>query len=261
LRGGGGDDPLCPAGLRAQSDPGGRAHRAVAGAACTRAAGGGGQQRDAAYPPAARAASGGQRATGAAQSSGGGRAGRVAATDGQPGRDAALCPSGAGRADRPAGSLRSLGARHLDGLDSFYANTGLPGHSEAGQFIPYWYREADGSIALDLLSELNDETLLDTGIRAGEYYLCPRETGRACVVDPAPYQLGDKQVMLASFSAPILLNGEFLGIVGSDLSVDFLQSMLERSNDNLFDGQGEQALISGNGRLVAWTGEGAAAGE
>lgn len=149
----------------------------------------------------------------------------------------------------------------FDGLDSFYANTGLPGHSEAGQFIPYWYREADGSIALDLLSELNDETLLDTGIRAGEYYLCPRETGRACVVDPAPYQLGDKQVMLASFSAPILLNGEFLGIVGSDLSVDFLQSMLERSNDNLFDGQGEQALISGNGRLVAWTGEGAAAGE
>lgn len=149
----------------------------------------------------------------------------------------------------------------FDGLDSFYANTGLPGHSEAGQFIPYWYREADGSIALDLLSELNDETLLDTGIRAGEYYLCPRETGRACVVDPAPYQLGDKQVMLASFSAPILLNGEFLGIVGSDLSVDFLQSMLERSNGHLFDGQGEQALISGNGRLVAWTGEGAAAGE
>ncbi len=149
----------------------------------------------------------------------------------------------------------------FDGLDSFYANTGLPGHSEAGQFIPYWYREADGSIALELLSELNDETLLDTGIRAGEYYLCPRETGRACVVDPAPYQLGDKQVMLASFSAPILLNGEFLGIVGSDLSVDFLQSMLERSNGNLFDGRGEQALISGNGRLVAWTGEGAAAGE
>src|SRR5690606_2617733 len=49
--------------------------------------------------------------------------------------------------------------------------------------------------------------------------------------------------------------------VGSDLSVDFLQSMLERSNGNLFDGRGEQALISGNGRLVAWTGEGAAAGE
>lgn len=149
----------------------------------------------------------------------------------------------------------------FDGLDSFYANTGLPGHSEEGRFIPYWYREADDSIALDLLSELNDETLLDTGIRAGEYYLCPRETGRACVVDPAPYQLGDKQVMLASFSAPILLNGEFLGIVGSALSVDFLQSMLERSNGNLFDGRGEQALISGNGRLVAWTGEGAAAGE
>lgn len=149
----------------------------------------------------------------------------------------------------------------FDELDDFYAGTGLPGHNEAGQFVPYWYRQADGSIALDLLSELEDETLLDTGVRAGEYYFCPRDTLRPCVIDPAPYELGDTTVMLASFTAPIILNDEFLGIVGADLSMNFLQSMLEQSNNRLYEGKGYQALISSGEHLVAWTGEGAALGD
>ena len=149
----------------------------------------------------------------------------------------------------------------FDGLDQLYEGTGLPGHSQSGQFIPYWYRDADGRIALELLSELEDETLLETGIRAGEYYFCPRDTLRACVIDPAPYELGDTSVMLSSFTAPIILNDEFLGIVGADLSMEFLQGMLEQSNSRLYEGQGNQALISAGGRLVAWTGEGAALGD
>lgn len=149
----------------------------------------------------------------------------------------------------------------FDELDDIYANSELPGNSQTGQFIPYWYREADGTIALDLLTELDDETMLDTGVRAGEYYFCPRDTQRACVIDPAPYEVGDKTVMLSSFTAPIMLDGEFLGIVGSDFSVDFLQSMLEESNGRLYAGGGEQALVSSNGRLVAWTGDQAALGQ
>lgn len=149
----------------------------------------------------------------------------------------------------------------FDEMDAFYANTGLPGQSDDGQFIPYWYRQADGSLQLELLSEMHDETLLETGVRAGEYYLCPRDSLRACVIDPAPYELGDETVMLSSFSLPILLNGEFLGIVGADLSLDFLQSMLQESNERLYEGRGEQALISTNGRLVAWTGTGAVMGQ
>lgn len=149
----------------------------------------------------------------------------------------------------------------FDGLDSFYEGTGLPGHSPSGQFIPFWYREADGSLALDTLPSLNDETLLETGVRAGEYYFCPRDTQRPCVIDPAPYELGDRTVMLSSFTAPIMLEDKFLGIVGADLSLDFLQSMLEQSNSRLYGGLGNQALISANGRLVAWTGEGATLGQ
>lgn len=149
----------------------------------------------------------------------------------------------------------------FDGLDDVYAGTDLPGHSQSGQFVPYWYRDENGSIALDLLTELDDETLLDNGIRAGEYYFCPRDTQGPCVIDPAPYEVGDRTVMLSSFTAPIMLNGEFLGIVGADLSLDFLQSMLEQSNNRLYDGGGRQALFSTNERLVAWTGDETALGQ
>jgi methyl-accepting chemotaxis protein len=49
---------------------------------------------------------------------------------------------------------------------------------------------------------------------------------KSCVIDPAPYKVGDKIVMLASFIEPIMLNGAFQGIVGADLSVNFIQDML-----------------------------------
>ncbi|MFA5678585.1 MAG: methyl-accepting chemotaxis protein [Pseudomonas sp.] len=149
----------------------------------------------------------------------------------------------------------------FDGLDHFYEGSGLPGHDQSGRFMPYWYRQADGSLEVEPLPAMGDETLLDTGVRAGEYYFCPRDTQRPCVIDPAPYELGDDTVMLSSFTAPVMLDGEFLGIVGSDLTVVFLQTMLEESNNRLYDGQGVQALVSTNGRLVAWTGEGALPGE
>ena len=149
----------------------------------------------------------------------------------------------------------------FDDLDDFYRGRGEPGHDENGRFMPFWFREADGSVKLDILVELTDESMLETGVRAGEYYFCPRDEQRACVIDPAPYDLGERRVMLSSFTVPIMLDGQFAGIAGADLSLAFLQSMLEESDRRLYDGQGTQALVSTNGRLVAWTGEGAAPGE
>jgi methyl-accepting chemotaxis protein len=59
---------------------------------------------------------------------------------------------------------------------------------------------------------------------------------KSCVIDPAPYKVGDKIVMLASFIEPIMLNGAFQGIVGADLSVNFIQDMLLGANQKLYSG-------------------------
>ncbi|MFY0729329.1 methyl-accepting chemotaxis protein [Pseudomonas sp. NFX15] len=142
----------------------------------------------------------------------------------------------------------------LDHNDAAYVGTQVAGIDTAnGRFLPWWFRNDDGTLGLDKLVDVDDQKILSTGVRASEYYLCSKETKKSCVIDPAPYKVGDKVVMLASFIEPIMLNGAFQGIVGADLSVNFIQEMLLGANQKLYSGAGEMALIGGNGRIVAYT--------
>jgi methyl-accepting chemotaxis protein len=142
----------------------------------------------------------------------------------------------------------------LDHNDAAYVGTQVAGIDAAnGRFLPWWFRNDDGTLGLDKLVDVDDQKTLSTGVRASEYYLCSKESKKSCVIDPAPYKVGDKIVMLASFIEPIMLNGAFQGIVGADLSVNFIQEMLLGANHKLYGGAGEMTLIGGNGRIVAYT--------
>ena len=140
------------------------------------------------------------------------------------------------------------------GDDARYAGDERYGHNESGRFMPWWYRDDDGSLALlPLGDDMESETRLDNGIRQGEYYLCPRETLSACIVDPAAYDFGGTTHLVTSFNAPILVDGEFRGIAGADLSLSFIQTLLTDANQALYDGAGRMALVAGQGGLVADT--------
>ena len=142
----------------------------------------------------------------------------------------------------------------IDHNDGAYVGTSVVGIDAAtGRFLPWWFRNQDSSLGLDKLADVNDRTLLSTGVRTSEYYLCSKDNLKPCVIDPAPYKVGDKVMMLASFIQPVLLDGKFQGIVGADLSVNFIQDMLVDANQKLYGGAGEMALIGGNARLVAYT--------
>ncbi|MCE1114769.1 methyl-accepting chemotaxis protein [Pseudomonas sp. NMI795_08] len=150
----------------------------------------------------------------------------------------------------------------LDHDDARYVGSKLAGIDSAnGRFLPWWFRNDDGSLGQDQLADVNDRTVLATGVRASEYYLCPKESKKACVIDPAPYKVGDKMVMLASFVEPIMVDGQFQGMAGADLSVNFIQDLLNAADRQLYDGAGELALVSSNGRLVAYTRDPAKFGE
>ncbi|MDN4499457.1 methyl-accepting chemotaxis protein [Pseudomonas mosselii] len=150
----------------------------------------------------------------------------------------------------------------LDHADGRYVGSHLVGiDSASGRFLPWWFRNGDGSLGQDKLADVDDRTVLATGVRASEYYLCPKESRKACVIDPAPYKVGDKMVMLASFVEPIMIDGQFQGMAGADLSVNFIQDLLNAADRQLYDGAGELALVSSNGRLVAYTRDPAKFGE
>jgi methyl-accepting chemotaxis protein len=149
----------------------------------------------------------------------------------------------------------------IDHNDAAYVNSPIIGMGADGRFIPWWYRNADGSLGLDKLADVADQKMLSTGVRASEYYLCSKENQKPCAIDPAPYKVGDVMVMLASFIEPIMVDGKFQGIVGADLSVNFIQDMLTSADQKLYNGAGELALISSNGRLVAYTKDASKLGE
>lgn len=149
------------------------------------------------------------------------------------------------------------------GPDAPFAATSVPGHSPDGRFMPLWYRDENGSLQVmpQGADIIESDTLQPNGLREGEYYLCPKETLAPCITDPAAYEVESKTVMLTSFNAPIVVNGEFMGSAGVDLSVDSLQATLSEANRALYDGAGEMALIASRGGVVAYTQEAAMLGE
>ena len=140
------------------------------------------------------------------------------------------------------------------GNDARYIGREDEGYGPDGRFMPWWYRTGSGAIeVLPLGSDMESQDRGDNGIRQGEYYLCPRETKRSCVVDPHLYDYNGEILLVTSFNAPILVDGEFRGSAGVDLSVEFIQGLLEEANQSLYNGAGEIALIASQGALSAYT--------
>nr|WP_137974345.1 methyl-accepting chemotaxis protein [Pseudomonas sp. F(2018)] len=142
----------------------------------------------------------------------------------------------------------------FDQDDDLYAGQEAAGYDATGRFMPWWYRDGGQFKVAPLTAvQMESEKLLPTGVREGEYYLCPKASKQPCVVDPASYDFGGKQVLVSSFNAPILVDGQFKGVVGNDLALDFIQGLLTSANGELYEGAGELALIAANGTLIAAT--------
>ena len=142
----------------------------------------------------------------------------------------------------------------FDQDDDLYAGQEANGYDATGRFMPWWYRDG-GQLKVAPLTavQMESEKLLPTGVREGEYYLCPKASKQPCVIDPASYDFGGKQVLVSSFNAPILVDGQFKGVVGNDLALDFIRGLLTSANGALYEGAGELALIAANGTLIAAT--------
>ncbi|MDP3846675.1 MAG: methyl-accepting chemotaxis protein [Pseudomonas sp.] len=143
----------------------------------------------------------------------------------------------------------------FDGNDDLYKGQADKGYDDTGRFMPWWYRKPDGSATVEALTatQMESSKLLPTGVPEGEYYLCPKRTKKACVIDPAPYEINGKMVLSSAFSVPVLINNKVVGVVGNDLAMDFIQDLLTSANKQLYAGAGELALFSANDSVVAYT--------
>ncbi len=139
----------------------------------------------------------------------------------------------------------------MDGMDQAYQNRKDTGSDATGRFLSYWTRGADGTIALQPLVEYNSRDLHPNGVMKGGWYIGPKETGRESVLGPLPYIVQGKHVYLATISVPIVINGKFAGVSGTDFNLDFVQKLATQVSQSIFGGQNEVVILSDMGLVIA----------
>ncbi|BAB07622.1 methyl-accepting chemotaxis protein [Halalkalibacterium halodurans] len=127
----------------------------------------------------------------------------------------------------------------FDGKDEEFAGTDL--HDATGRYIPYFYRGDNGQV----LSEPSRDYDVPGD---GDYYLVPKEAGKEVVLEPYLYEMNGELIMFLSVAVPVIDSGETVGVVGIDLSLDYIQDFI---NDYTFFDTGYGLLISNEGQVVS----------
>ncbi|MDR1803709.1 MAG: methyl-accepting chemotaxis protein [Treponema sp.] len=107
----------------------------------------------------------------------------------------------------------------LEGNDQAYLGT--TGTNRNGRFAPYFYRE-DGEVAVEALDDFDNPGM--------NYYQLPKRNNATTILDPYIDILGIREmVLMTSIAAPIRNSGRLVGVVGIDIYLDELQSIIHES--------------------------------
>ncbi|MGC4070979.1 MAG: hypothetical protein QM760_00350 [Nibricoccus sp.] len=125
----------------------------------------------------------------------------------------------------------------LDNRDADFV--GRPGHDATGRFVPYFYQQEKG-IGLEALNDYATPG-------AGDYYLLARDSNRETVLEPYPYEVGGKKILMTSLVVPVHVGDKVVGAVGVDLDLIHLAKL---TASKIFD-EGYTTLISQKGTYVS----------
>jgi methyl-accepting chemotaxis protein len=141
------------------------------------------------------------------------------------------------------GTLWEPGA--FDDKDEQYANS--KGHDASGRFMVYWNRSGDGTIALETITGFD-------ATDSSNYYGCTVLSGEECIIEPYLYPIQGEEVLMSTFTVPIMAEGEFYGIIAADIRLDTFQKHIDTSFLEQHEGA-QLLLISNQGTIVAASGD------
>ncbi|MBO0129868.1 methyl-accepting chemotaxis protein [Agrobacterium burrii] len=127
----------------------------------------------------------------------------------------------------------------FDGKDADFVNT--EGHDATGRFVPYWVRGGDGKISNTALTDY-------ATAGPGDYYQQPFTQKKTVIIEPYPYAIDGKEVLLTSISKPVIVEGKLLGVAGLDLSLQETSQQLSTVRPM---GTGFVSLVSGGGKIIS----------
>ncbi|MCK4661470.1 MAG: GAF domain-containing protein [Bacteroidales bacterium] len=127
----------------------------------------------------------------------------------------------------------------IDTLDNYYINK--PGSTFIGNFSPTYYKD-NGEIKIELSTS--------TTLFQGDYYLIPKTSLQETILEPYYYSYTGQEedgVLQTNMIVPIIVNNEFIGVVGVDVPLEIFQKLSDKIKPFK---TGYALLISHNGLQV-----------
>lgn len=106
----------------------------------------------------------------------------------------------------------------FDGKDDTYRNT--VGHDATGRYVAYWNRGA-GKLMVEALVDYDKPG-------AGDYYLLPKNNRIETLIEPYPYTVAGKEMLITTVVVPIIQDGQFLGVAGVDIALSDYQAEVSK---------------------------------
>ena len=126
----------------------------------------------------------------------------------------------------------------------------LTGSTEDGRFAPLLSRSESGHIEMAPLRAHESQEHFTDGTRKAEFYLCPKEQRAACLLEPQRFQVQGQDQLLTSVVVPIMHKERFLGMVGADLSLGFIQQQAQSISQSLYQGMAQVRILSRKGIVL-----------
>ncbi len=126
----------------------------------------------------------------------------------------------------------------FDGKDADFASK--PGYDATGRYVPYWVRGGDGKITNTALTDY-------ATAGPGDYYQLPFTQNKTFVIEPYPYAIDGKDVLITSVAMPIVVDGKTVGVAGLDLSLQATSNALAQIRPM---GTGSISLVTSAGKII-----------
>ena len=126
----------------------------------------------------------------------------------------------------------------FDKNDKSYAGT--PGYNNTGRFNTTFMRKDDGKIEINAPRENEEETQ--------DWYQKPKKNMGDTMLDPYFYPIRGKETLETSLLSPIIVDGEFYGVIGVDIRIDSLQKQADKFD--LYERTGRLLFVSNNGTVA-----------
>ncbi len=119
----------------------------------------------------------------------------------------------------------------------------------------YWIRTPEGNLEQQRVedsAEKHADAVGEFGIREAEWYLCSMDSKKPCASEPYLYEISEGySELMTSLVTPVLVNGQFKGVVGTDVNLPVFQKIIDKRAKELYGGQSSITLLSELGLVAA----------